>query len=128
MWHPRMNPATAQMWGPCKEAGARADAASAPADTLAGLSVEVARRHLARAFRERNIDTPEVDARIIVGHALGLDHAALVAQSSRVLVPQEADAIAALAARRCAHEPVARILGCKEFWGLPLRVNAETLL
>ena len=128
MWHPRMSPATAQMWGPCEEAGARADAASAPADTLAGLSVEVARRHLARAFRERNIDTPEVDARIIVGHALGLDHAALVAQSGRVLVPQEADAIAALAARRCAHEPVARILGCKEFWGLPLRVNAETLL
>jgi release factor glutamine methyltransferase len=128
MWHPRMSPATAQMWGPCKEAGARADAASVPADTLAGLSVEVARRHLARAFRERNIDTPEVDARIIVGHALGLDHAALVAQSGRVLVPPEADAIAALAARRCAHEPVARILGCKEFWGLPLRVNAETLL
>ena len=132
MWHPRMNPATAQataqMCGPCEEAGARADAASAPADTLAGLSVDVARRHLARAFRERNIDTPEVDARIIVGHALGLDHAALVAQSGRVLVPQEADAIAALAARRCAHEPVARILGCKEFWGLPLRVNAETLL
>ena len=45
MWHPRMSPATAQMWGPCKETGARADAASAPADTLAGLSVEVARRH-----------------------------------------------------------------------------------
>ena len=118
MWHPRMNPATSQMWGPCKEAGARADAASAPAHTLAGLSVEVARRHLARAFRERNVDTPEVDARIIVGHALELDHAALVAQSGRVLVPEEADAIAALAARRCVHEPVARILGCKEFWGL----------
>ena len=29
MWHPRMSPATAQMWGPCKEAGARADAARA---------------------------------------------------------------------------------------------------
>ena len=46
----------------------------------------------------------------------------------RVLAPKEADAIAALAARRLAHEPVARILGCKEFWGLPFKLNADTLL
>ena len=35
----------------------------------------------------------------------------------------EADAIAALAARRLAHEPIARILGYKEFWGLPLQAQ-----
>jgi release factor glutamine methyltransferase len=45
-----------------------------------------------------------------------------------MLAPAEAQAIAALAARRRAHEPVARILGRKEFWGLPLRLNAETLV
>ena len=92
--------------------------------TLAGLSVEVARRRLAREFGEQNIDAPALDARIIVGHVLGLDHAALMAQSGRVLAPAEADAIAALAARRHAHEPVARMLGHKEFWGLPLKLNA----
>ena len=41
---------------------------------------------------------------------------------------EEADAIAALAARRLAREPVARILGRKEFWGLPFKLNAETLV
>jgi release factor glutamine methyltransferase len=36
--------------------------------------------------------------------------------------------MSALAARRLAREPVARILGIKEFWGLPLRIGAETLV
>ena len=33
-----------------------------------------------------------------------------------------------LAARRLDREPVARILGIKEFWGLPLRLNDATLV
>jgi release factor glutamine methyltransferase len=105
-----------------------ADTISTRTETLAGLSIEVARRRLTREFREQNIDTPALDARIIVGHVLRLDHAALVVQSGRVLAPAEAEAIAALAARRRAHEPIARMLGHKEFWGLPFKLNAETLL
>jgi release factor glutamine methyltransferase len=105
-----------------------ADTMSARPATLAGLSVEVARRRLAREFGEQNIDAPALDARIIVGHVLGLDHTALAAQSSRVLTAEEAGVIAELSARRLAREPVARILGRKEFWGLPFKVNAETLL
>jgi len=96
--------------------------------TLVGDSIGVARRRLALEFRRGGLDAPELDARIIVGHALGLDHTALAAQSSRMLAADEAGAIAALSARRLAREPVARLLGRKEFWGLPLKVNAETLL
>ena len=95
---------------------------------LAGLSLELARRQLAHEFRRHGVEAPELDAGIIVGHALGLDRAALAAQSRRPLAPEEADAIAALSARRLAREPVARILGRKEFWGLPFKLNAETLL
>ena len=97
-------------------------------DPLVGDSIDAARRRLAREFREDGLDAPELDARIIVGHALGLDPTALAAQSSRRLADEEAGAIAALSARRLKREPVARILGRKEFWGLPLKVNAETLL
>src|SRR5439155_20408155 len=61
-------------------------------------------------------------------HALGLDHASLAGQAGQSLLAAEASAIAALAARRLAREPVARILGVKEFWGLPYRLNAETLV
>ena len=93
-----------------------------------GQSVEAARRRLAREFRRGGLDAPELDARILVGHALGLDHAALAAQSGRALAAGEAHTLAAFAMRRLAREPVARILGRKEFWGLPFKLNAETLL
>jgi release factor glutamine methyltransferase len=97
--------------------------------TLAsGVSVEAARRSLAQEFRQCGIETPELDARLIVGHALGLDHAALTEASRRVLTTAEADALLALQARRLAREPVARILGRKEFWGLPFKLNGETLV
>jgi release factor glutamine methyltransferase len=107
---------------------------SVPADAFAGrenpmdVPLATARRLLAQKFRQHGLDTPELDARILIGHALGLDHAALVAQSGRLLVAAEKEAIAALATRRLACEPVARILGRKEFWGLSFTLNAETLV
>jgi release factor glutamine methyltransferase len=91
-------------------------------------TISAARRRLTDAFRAAGIDTPELDARILVGHALGLDHAALVARAERELTAAESDAVAALARRRLAREPVARIVGVKEFWGLPLALNADTLV
>jgi release factor glutamine methyltransferase len=92
------------------------------------LTVDLARRQLAQQFRGDGLDSPELDARLLVGHALGLDHAALAGQSGRTLDAAETEAIAAVAMRRLKHEPVARIVGGKEFWGLPLRLHAETLV
>jgi release factor glutamine methyltransferase len=91
-------------------------------------SIATARRSLAQSFRRRGLATPELDARLLVAHALGLDHAALAAQAARALTQAEADTIAALAARRLAHEPVARIIGVKEFWGLNFKLNSATLV
>ena len=100
--------------------------AAVAADTA--FSIAAARRQLAREFRDAGLDTPDLDARILVGHALALDHAALAAQAERRLTDGETDAIAALAQRRLDGEPVARIVGTKEFWGLPLALNADTLV
>jgi release factor glutamine methyltransferase len=91
-------------------------------------SIATARRALAQSFRRHGLATPELDARLLVAHALGLDHAALAAQAARALTTSEADAIAALAARRRAREPVARITGVKEFWGLNFKLNSATLV
>ncbi|HZS63779.1 MAG TPA: peptide chain release factor N(5)-glutamine methyltransferase [Xanthobacteraceae bacterium] len=93
-----------------------------------GASIAAARRHIARRLREHGIESPELDARLLIGHALNLDHAVLMAQESRALADDEAVRIAALASRRLAREPVARILGRKEFWGLELCVTAATLV
>jgi len=91
-------------------------------------TVAEARRALAATFRAGGLDTPDLDARVLVGHALGLDHAALAAAATRWLGADEENAVAALASRRLAGEPVARIVGYKEFWSLPLRVDAATLV
>ena len=93
-----------------------------------GLTIEVARRAWAAEFRAVGLESPELDARLLVGHALALDHAGLAAFAARSLGADEENAIAALAHRRLAHEPVARIIGMKEFWSLSLRVDGATLV
>jgi release factor glutamine methyltransferase len=86
------------------------------------------RRALAAKFRAAGIESADLDARILIGHALGMDHAALAADSARSVKRTELNAITALAQRRLDREPVARIVGQKEFWSLPLRLNSATLV
>jgi release factor glutamine methyltransferase len=90
--------------------------------------IDAVRRDVARRLRERLIDTPDLDARILVGHALRLDHTALVRAGERPLTATEVDRIEAVVARRLAREPIARITGAKEFWGLPLAVSPAVLV
>lgn len=92
------------------------------------LTVAKARRAWAVKFRAAGIDSAELDARLLIGHALALDHGGLAAASERKLAAGEENAIAALARRRLLHEPVARILGRKEFWGLSLSLDPSTLV
>ncbi len=106
--------------------GAIAPAGEPGADARA--TVNGARHALSAQFRAARLDTPELDARLLVGHAVNLDHAALVAAGARKLGREEADMINALARRRLAHEPVARILGRKEFWSLTLAIDGATLV
>ncbi len=103
-------------------------AALARPDSADARTVAEARRALAQKFRAFGLDSHELDARILVGHALGLDHAALAVADTRALGSAERAAIAGLAARRLAREPIARIVGRKEFWSLPLRVDTATLV
>src|SRR5690348_10743296 len=92
------------------------------------MTIAAARRALAQAFRAAGLDSPDLDARLLVGHALRLDHGALASNCEGALTGKDVAAIDALAVRRLAHEPVARILGRKEFWGLDLEVTAATLV
>lgn len=93
----------------------------------AGATVAAARRSVAAALRAARLDTPDLDARLLVGEALGLDHAGLAVAAARVLTADEARRIEAFATRRLAHEPVARILGRSQFWSLPLVVTRDVL-
>jgi release factor glutamine methyltransferase len=97
-------------------------------DCCAGQTVETARRSLAARFRSGDVDSPELDARILVGAALGLDLTGMIAAATRPVTAAEAVRLEDFAGRRLKGEPVARILGSREFWGLPLRLSAATLV
>ena len=97
-------------------------------EVAAARRIDAIRRDVARRLRDRGFDSPDLDARILIGHALGLDHTALVRAAERALAPTEVDRIEALVARRLDHEPVARITGVKEFWGLPFAVSPAVLV
>jgi release factor glutamine methyltransferase len=93
-----------------------------------GASVSEAIRLLAQAFHTAGIEAPDVDGRLLVGHALHLDRARLMAQSDRILEAREINVISALAARRLKREPVSRILGQKEFWSIALAITPDVLV
>ena len=93
-----------------------------------GASVAESIRLVSQAFTLARIDTPDVDARLLIGSALMLGRAQLISQSDRILEAREVSMISALAARRLRHEPVARILGRKEFWSMELQVTPAVLV
>ena len=95
---------------------------------FADMSIEAARRELAQRFKSADFDSPELDARLLVGAATRLDLTGLSVDAQRSLREDESDQLAKLAQRRLQHEPVARILGEKEFWGLRFALSADTLV
>ena len=97
-------------------------------DSLAGQTIEAARRALVARFNAEGIDSAELDARMLVGAVLNLDLTGLIAAAARRVTVAEAAGVEDFARRRVSGEPVARILGHKEFWGLKLRLSPETLV
>lgn len=78
-------------------------------------------------FREAGLATPELDARLLAQAAFDIDAMALI-RRERDLLPEEwRVALERFAQRRLAGEPVSRIIGRREFWGLDFELNSATL-
>jgi release factor glutamine methyltransferase len=92
------------------------------------VSVVASGRTLASALRDaaRRIDASE--AGILLAHALGVPRSHLVAHAKRALGTADDRRFAGLVERRAAGEPVAYILGEREFWGLALSVTPAVLI
>jgi release factor glutamine methyltransferase len=69
-----------------------------------------------------------LDAELLLSHATGLDRVRLIVDSSRPLAPDELTRFRELHARRRRSEPVAYILGEREFYGLRFSVNQHVLI
>jgi release factor glutamine methyltransferase len=69
-----------------------------------------------------------LENRILLQHALCMTRVALITQSDRALTQPEADQLAALVQRRLDGEPIAYIVGQREFFGLPFKVSPAVLI
>ncbi|MDX1609888.1 MAG: protein-(glutamine-N5) methyltransferase, release factor-specific, partial [Halofilum sp. (in: g-proteobacteria)] len=83
-----------------------------------------------RAARGRfaGIDTAALDAELLLAHVLGRSRTWLRAWPEHRLDPGQQDRYEALVMRRAAGEPVAYLLGRREFWSLELEVGPAVLI
>jgi len=103
-----------------------------PPETLQGLIAEARRKLMAAG-----IETAALDARLLLQHAAGVSHEALIAAPERPVEAGTAARFRGFLNRRLNHEPVSRILGEREFYGrvfvvtpavLDPRPDTETLI
>jgi release factor glutamine methyltransferase len=81
----------------------------------------------ARLLRQAGIETPELDARLLLCHAAGMSHEAYVGRLDDALASDAAARFGAYVEQRLAGEPVSRIVGVREFYGRTFRIDASTL-
>lgn len=79
-------------------------------------------------FSSRGVESPRLDAELLVAHALRLDRVGLYLDLNRPLLEEERAAIRPLVARRRGREPVAYILGHKDFYGRRFSVTPQVLI
>jgi release factor glutamine methyltransferase len=73
-------------------------------------------------------DTPELDAEVLLAHALGSRRSRLQSHAGEERSDAERTAFQRLVERRATGEPVAYIVGAKEFWSLRLAVSSAVLV
>lgn len=101
------------------------------ADALANVppaNIEQAYRHLLNAFRTANLPTPDIDAALLLEHACGATKLLRMTVPNTPINLQDWEVLKTYCARRLSHEPVHRILGAREFYGLTLELNDATLV
>lgn len=73
------------------------------------------------------VDSPELTIRIFLKDVLNLKDHELISQPDREITPEEHNRLTAFIQRRIKGEPVSKIVGQTEFWGLPFLVNHHVL-
>ena len=92
------------------------------------MTVRAALARTAEMLAARGVDTPSVDAELLLAHILGLSRTALLLSGERELLPDGEARLAALAERRGRREPLAYILGSWGFRRLELKVDRRALI
>jgi len=76
----------------------------------------------------RGSGLPDIEARILLGHIFGTGRAWLSAHSGDAVASDRAETFWSLCARRRAGEPIAYLVGQREFYGLAIGVSPDVLI
>lgn len=82
---------------------------------------------ITNTLKQARVDNPRLDARILVAHVLNADTSVTFLRNDMPLTDAQNARLEQLVQRRIAREPVSRIVGQREFWGLPFEVTSATL-
>lgn len=80
-----------------------------------------------RQLRDAALETPDLDARLLIEWATGATRLDLISAPDRQIDAERVETLRAALERRAKGEPVHRIIGVREFYGLSFRLSAETL-
>jgi release factor glutamine methyltransferase len=81
----------------------------------------------AGALRQAGMETPELDARLLLCHAARVTHEGFIARGREKLDPEAGARLERALARRLKREPMSRITGTREFYGREFLLGPETL-
>jgi release factor glutamine methyltransferase len=84
--------------------------------------------HVAQTSLFGSSTTPRLDAELLLAHLLGWPRARMIAERDYPVAPEIADQFVGLVARRAGGEPVAYLVGHKEFYGLDFIVDRRVLV
>jgi len=90
-------------------------------------SLREAVKNAVRRLVSAGIDEARQDAWILMAHVRGQDRVTLIADALAPLLPAEQERFQALIERRVLREPVAQIIGMKEFWSLNFEISPNVL-
>jgi release factor glutamine methyltransferase len=92
------------------------------------MNIAQALHDLTARFREAGIASPRLDAEVLVSHIMDLDRHRLITDAAAGLTESECSELEAMARRRIEGEPVAYLVGEKEFYSLPFHVTRAVLI
>jgi release factor glutamine methyltransferase len=79
-------------------------------------------------FQKKELENPRLEAEVLLAHLLGIDRMGLYLNYDRSLTDEERRVYREMIQRRMGGEPLAYIVGSKEFWSLRFEVSGECLI
>jgi release factor glutamine methyltransferase len=92
------------------------------------MQVREALAQAVESLRNQEVESPRLDAELLLAHVLQVNRAAILTWPERRLAPKQLTSFRDLVARRAAREPLAYVVGHREFFGLDFSVDPRVLI